>query len=163
FAETPRGETPLDGLVLEAEPLYAARAHDALDAAGAVLGDGRILQLEGIAETDRPGDSGAGVERAASAMFALIDRGGTPGSACIRTTYTQRAARYRQTAGFPSPYHYSLNSRLPAHSGAAGTRRPGPVGQDPADLSRRGQAAVLVGDQTVAIGHSALTSDASFP
>ena len=78
FAETPRGETPLDGLVLEAEPLYAARAHDALDAAGAVLGDGRILQLEGIAETDRPGDTGAGVERAASALFALLDRVGAP-------------------------------------------------------------------------------------
>ncbi len=74
FAEPPRGETPLDGLVLESEPLYTARAHDALDAAGTVLGDGRILQLEGAAGPVRSGDAQAGVERAASALLAFLDR-----------------------------------------------------------------------------------------
>lgn len=82
FAEAPGGEAPLDGLVLAAEPLYAARAHDALDTAGTVLGDGRILQLEGAAETGRPAGAAsatsADVEHAASVLFGLLDRVAAP-------------------------------------------------------------------------------------
>lgn len=84
LAEPPRGETPLDGLVLEAEPLYTASSHDALDAAGALLGDGRFLQLEGAAGAGSQTGSGhaagtpADAERAASALLDLLDRMAAP-------------------------------------------------------------------------------------
>lgn len=78
FAETPRGETPLDGLCLDAAPLYAARSHDALDAAGTVLGDGRILQLEGAAGVGRPIADRAAAEQAANALLGLLDRLAAP-------------------------------------------------------------------------------------
>ncbi len=78
FAEPPRDQTPLDGLVLESEPLFSARSHDLLDAAGTVLGAGGILQLEGPAGTGRPADSAAEAERAAVALLGLLDRLAAP-------------------------------------------------------------------------------------
>lgn len=78
FAEPPRGETPLDGLCLPAALLYAARSHQALDAAGTVLGDGRILQLEGAADTPRPPRTTSEAEQAASALLGLLDRLSAP-------------------------------------------------------------------------------------
>ncbi|WP_314034215.1 cobalamin-independent methionine synthase [Dietzia sp. CH92] len=78
-AAPPRGETPLDGACLPAAPLYSADSHAALDAAGTLLGDGRLLQLEGLPA------SGAGIprtpadaERAAARVLALLDRLGAP-------------------------------------------------------------------------------------
>lgn len=99
FAEPPRGEAPLDGLVLEAEPLYAARAHAALDAAGTVLGDGRTLQLEGAAETGRTGDAQADVERAASALLALLDRVAAPRYESLRQLVLTPSIRRVTTDG----------------------------------------------------------------
>lgn len=78
FAEPPGGEAPLDGLVLEAEPLYAARSHAALDAAGTVLGGGGILQLEGAADTGHPAGPTVDAERAASTLLDLLDRVAAP-------------------------------------------------------------------------------------
>lgn len=78
FAEPPSGGTPLDGLVLEAEPLFTARSHDALDAAGTVLGAGRLLQLEGAADTARLAGIQADPEQAASALLGLLDRLAAP-------------------------------------------------------------------------------------
>jgi hypothetical protein len=78
FAEPPTGETPFDGLCLTAGPLLAARSHDALDAAGAVLGDGRRLLLEGAGEGVRPPGTPAEAEQAAAALLALLDRLASP-------------------------------------------------------------------------------------
>lgn len=78
FAEPPGGETPLDGLVLETGPLLATRSHDALDAAGTVLGSGRVLQLEGAPDVARPVGTPAEAERAASALLGLLDRLAAP-------------------------------------------------------------------------------------
>lgn len=78
FAEQARDETPLDGLVLESEPLFAARSHDLLDAAGMVLGAGGLLQLEGPTGAGRPADSSAEAERAAVALLGLLDRLAAP-------------------------------------------------------------------------------------
>lgn len=78
LAEPPRGETPLDGLVLEAEPLCAARSHDALDAAGTLLGDGHLLQLEGAAGAGHVAGTPADAERAAAALLDLLDRVAAP-------------------------------------------------------------------------------------
>lgn len=78
FAEPPSGETALDGLCLAAAPLYSVRSHDALDAAGTVLGAGRILQLEGMAEGVRPPGTPADAEQAAAALLGLLDRLSAP-------------------------------------------------------------------------------------
>lgn len=78
FAEPPRGETPLDGLCLSADLLHEARSHDALDAAGTVLGDGRFLQLEGVSNTARPPHTTAEAEHAASELLDLLDRLSAP-------------------------------------------------------------------------------------
>lgn len=77
-SETPRGETPLDGVCLSAAPLHSARSHGALDAAGAVLGDGGILHLEGLPGADRPPRTGTEAEHAAGALLALLDRLSAP-------------------------------------------------------------------------------------
>ncbi len=77
-SEAPRGETPLDGLCVPAELLHSGRSHAALDAAGTVLGAGRILQLEGLPGTPRPPRSGPEVERAVSAVLALLERLSAP-------------------------------------------------------------------------------------
>ena len=77
-AEPPRGEVPLDGVCLPAEPLYSARSHSALDAAGAHLGDGRILQLEGLPGPGGPPRNATEAERAAAQVVALLDRLGAP-------------------------------------------------------------------------------------
>lgn len=77
-SETPHGETPLDGLCLDAHVLHAAGSHEALDAAGTVLGDGRLLQLEGLPGTQRPPRTGAEVEESVSAILALLDRLSAP-------------------------------------------------------------------------------------
>lgn len=77
-AETPRDETPLDGLCVAAELLHSARSHDALDAAGTVLADGRVLQLEGLPGTSRPPRTGAEVEGAVLAILALLERLSAP-------------------------------------------------------------------------------------
>lgn len=78
FAETPRDETPLDGVCLVAEPLYSARSHHALDLAGAVLGDGRVLQLEGAAHSEHLPRTAGEAERTASALLSLLDRLSAP-------------------------------------------------------------------------------------
>lgn len=78
IAQTPQGETPLDGLCVQAEPLYAALQHDALDAAGTVLGDGRRLQLEGAAGIARQISNPDEAERAAHALLGLLDRLAAP-------------------------------------------------------------------------------------
>lgn len=93
-ADPPRGETPLDGLCVAADALRppavdpgagpravdAARAaaHATLDAAGTVLGDGRLLQLEGLPGAVRAPRSGAEVERTVAELLALLDRLGAP-------------------------------------------------------------------------------------
>lgn len=78
LTEPPRGETPLDGLCVATEPLHSARAHAALDAAGTALGDGRILQLEGLPGLSRPPRTAAEAERSATHLVALLDRLGAP-------------------------------------------------------------------------------------
>lgn len=78
LAETPRGETPLDGLVLETDLLLAGRSHAALDTAGTVMGDGRILQLEGAPGISRPAATPGEAERAAAALLRLLDTLGAP-------------------------------------------------------------------------------------
>ncbi|WP_010541482.1 cobalamin-independent methionine synthase [Dietzia alimentaria] len=78
FSEPPRGETPLDGLCLAGEMLYAARSHEALDAAGTVLGDGRLLHLEGTADTARVPHTTAEAEQAAYDLLGLLDRLAAP-------------------------------------------------------------------------------------
>lgn len=95
-AEPPRGETPLDGLCVEAAALRVPAAvgagerdderaeaarrtvHAALDAAGTVLGDGGLLQLEGLPGVTRPPRTGAEVEQAVAGLLALLDRLGAP-------------------------------------------------------------------------------------
>lgn len=77
-SEAPRGETPLDGLCVPAELLHSGRSHAALDAAGTVLGGGRILQLEGLPGTARLPRSGPEVERSVSAILALLERLSAP-------------------------------------------------------------------------------------
>lgn len=78
FAEPPSGETALDGLCLAAEPLRQASSHDALDAAGMVLGAGRILQLEGSPAGPGWPDAPSEVEHAARALLDLVDRLSAP-------------------------------------------------------------------------------------
>lgn len=73
-AQNPDGETPLDGLCVPAELLHSGISHPALDAAGTVLGAGRILQLEGLPGSPRPPRSGPEVERDVSAILALLER-----------------------------------------------------------------------------------------
>lgn len=84
-SEPPRDETPLDGLCLDAHVLHAAGSHTALDAAGSILGDGRILQLEGGPGMQWPPGSGSGaeVERAVTAILALLDRLSAPRYAAL--------------------------------------------------------------------------------
>ncbi|MFN3602292.1 MAG: cobalamin-independent methionine synthase [Dietzia sp.] len=77
-SEAPRGETPLDGLCVPSELLHSGRSHAALDAAGTVLGGGRILQLEGLPGTPRPPRSGPEVERSVSEILALLERLSAP-------------------------------------------------------------------------------------
>lgn len=77
-SETPDGETPLDGLCVPAELLHSGRSHAALDAAGTVLGAGRILQLEGLPGTSRPPRTGAQIEQSVSAVLALLERLSAP-------------------------------------------------------------------------------------
>ncbi|WP_255583935.1 cobalamin-independent methionine synthase [Dietzia sp. ANT_WB102] len=77
-ADTPRGETPVDGVCLEAAPLHLAQSHAALDAAGTVLGDGRILHLEGLPGTERPPRTVTEAEHAAVGVLALLDRLSAP-------------------------------------------------------------------------------------
>ncbi|MGF0224569.1 cobalamin-independent methionine synthase [Dietzia natronolimnaea] len=77
-AETPDGEAPLDGLCVPAELLHSGTSHPALDAAGTVLGGGRILQLEGLPGSPRPPRSGPEVERDVSAILALLERLSAP-------------------------------------------------------------------------------------
>ena len=78
ISEPPRGETPLDGACLAASPLYSARSHAALDAAGTLLGDGRTLQLEGLPGAGGPPLTPAEAERPAAELLALLDRLGAP-------------------------------------------------------------------------------------
>ena len=77
-AGTPRGESPLDGLCVPAELLHSARSHPALDAAGTVLADGQILQLDGLPGVSRPPRPGEETQRAVSAILALLDRLSAP-------------------------------------------------------------------------------------
>lgn len=77
-SETPRGESALDGLCLTAAPLHAARSHEALDAAGTVLGDGGILHLEGLPGADRPPGTAAEAEQASVGLLTLLDRLSAP-------------------------------------------------------------------------------------
>lgn len=65
-------------MCLSAAPLHSARSHGALDAAGAVLGDGGILHLEGLPGADRPPRTGTEAEHAAGALLALLDRLSAP-------------------------------------------------------------------------------------
>ncbi|UVE95714.1 cobalamin-independent methionine synthase [Dietzia sp. B32] len=76
--ETPRDETPLDGVCLTAAPLYSAQSHDALDAAGTVLGNGGILHLEGLPGAARPPRTTAEAEQTAVSLLALLDRLSAP-------------------------------------------------------------------------------------
>lgn len=78
FAEAPQGEAPLDGLVLETEPLLGAHSHEALDTAGTVLGNGGLLQLEGAVSAGRPVSTPAEAERAAQSLLGLLDRLSAP-------------------------------------------------------------------------------------
>lgn len=78
FAEPPAGEAALDGLCLAAEPLRRASSHDALDAAGMVLGAGRILQLEGSPDGRGWPDASSGAEHAARELLHLMDRLSAP-------------------------------------------------------------------------------------
>lgn len=82
-SESLRGETPLDGLCLDAHVLQSATSHDALDAAGTILGDGRILQLEGLPGMRRLPRTGADVERSVAAILALFDRLSAPRYAAL--------------------------------------------------------------------------------
>lgn len=76
--ETPRGETALDGICLEAAPLHAARSHEALDAAGTVLGDGGILHLEGLPGAGRLPGTVSEAEQASVPVLDLLGRLGAP-------------------------------------------------------------------------------------
>lgn len=76
--EPPRGETPLDGVCLDAGLLHSTVSHEALDAAGTVLGAGGLLQLEGLPGTTRPPTTGPGVEQAVAPILALLDRLSAP-------------------------------------------------------------------------------------
>lgn len=82
IAETPRGETPLDGLCLRADLLHPtgrrAGSHAALDAAGTVLGDGRLLQLEGLPGTARTPRTTGDVKEAVSGILAMLTRLSAP-------------------------------------------------------------------------------------
>lgn len=78
ITDTPRGDTPLDGVCLAAAPLHSARSHDALDAAGTVLGDGRLLQLEGLPGAVTPPQTVAEAEQAAVNLLSLLDRLSAP-------------------------------------------------------------------------------------
>ncbi|MDX2355703.1 cobalamin-independent methionine synthase [Dietzia sp. PP-33] len=82
-SQAPRGETPLDGLCVPAELLHSSRSHSALDAAGTVLGAGRILQMEGLPGIARPPRTGADVERSVSMILALLDRLSAPRHAAL--------------------------------------------------------------------------------
>ncbi|WP_299021851.1 cobalamin-independent methionine synthase [uncultured Dietzia sp.] len=73
-AETPRDETPLDGLCVPAGLLHSGLSHSALDAAGTVLSDGRTLHLEGLPGTPRPPRTSGDVERSVSAVLSLLER-----------------------------------------------------------------------------------------
>lgn len=99
-SEPPRGETPLDGLCVSAATLRApgaggpgagereadpatldaarAAAHAALDAAGTVLGEGRLLHLEGLPGGGRTPRTGSEVEHAAVGVLDLLDRLAAP-------------------------------------------------------------------------------------
>jgi hypothetical protein len=77
-AETPGGETPLDGLCLPTELLHSGRSHSALDAAGTVLGDGRVLHLEGLPGSSRPPQTNGEIELSVSAILGLLDRLSAP-------------------------------------------------------------------------------------
>ncbi|HJC30048.1 MAG TPA: cobalamin-independent methionine synthase [Candidatus Dietzia intestinipullorum] len=78
LAEPPRDETPLDGLCLDSGVLHSARSHGALDAAGTVLGQGRLLQLEGLPGTAGLPTTGPEVERAVSRILDLLERLSAP-------------------------------------------------------------------------------------
>lgn len=78
LTETPRGETPLDGVCLPGDELYAGRSHATLDAAGTVLGDDRLLQLEGLPRGGRPPQTPGEAEPVAGELLALLDRLGAP-------------------------------------------------------------------------------------
>lgn len=78
LTEPPRDETPLDGLCLDSGVLHAARSHEVLDAAGTVLGQGRLLQLEGLPGTTRLPAAGPDVEDAVSRILGLLDRLSAP-------------------------------------------------------------------------------------
>ena len=82
-SETPGHETPLDGVCLAADLLHAGRSHAALDAAGTLLGEGRLLQLEGLPGVSRPPGSGPEIERAAAELPALLTRLSAPRHATL--------------------------------------------------------------------------------
>lgn len=77
-SDPPRGETPLDGVCLATAPLHTARSHAALDAAGTVLGNGGILQLEGLPGGGPPPRTVAEAEDTAVGLLALLDRLSAP-------------------------------------------------------------------------------------
>lgn len=78
LTEPPRGETPLDGVCLDASVLHAAVSHETLDAAGTVLGAGGVLQLEGLPGTTRLPSTGPDVERSVAQLLTLLDRLSAP-------------------------------------------------------------------------------------
>lgn len=78
LTEPPRGETPIDGVCLDAGVLHSAVSHDTLDAAGTLLGAGGLLQLEGLPGTDRLPSTGPEVERSVAQILALLDRLSAP-------------------------------------------------------------------------------------
>lgn len=95
----PRGEVALDGLCITAASLHLpsgvaeseradadvaqSEVHAALDAAGAVLGDGRLLQFEGLPGAARPPVSGPEHERAVEGILRLLDRLAAPRHASL--------------------------------------------------------------------------------
>ncbi|WP_194861220.1 cobalamin-independent methionine synthase [Dietzia sp. SYD-A1] len=84
ITRTPEGETPLDGLCVEADTLHSGGSHAALDAAGTVLDGGRILQFEGLPGSTRPPSSGPEVEHRVAAILELLERLSAPRYAVLR-------------------------------------------------------------------------------
>ena len=102
-AETPRDETPLDGLCVSGELLHSGRSHELLDAAGTILSDGRVLQLEGLPGGSRPPRSGAEIERAAAELPALLHRLSAPRhSALTRLVLTPTAGELSAAGASPA-------------------------------------------------------------
>lgn len=76
--EPPNGETPLDGVCLDAAVLHSAASHETLDAAGTVLGAGGLLQLEGLPGSTRLPVTGPEVEQSVGPVLTLLDRLSAP-------------------------------------------------------------------------------------